>query len=569
MPPLNLADILKGDAQQAQQLFTALAQINGVEPSAYRAKLAAQLFAPIYLPESLHPELRLLMAPLQAQFEAALSCGDGFYLDQQQWLRQLASWLHREACHWYPAEDKASQGFVQDLQRICELALAGNGEAVIAALNEVEQAAAKQEKRTALLVQRLCETERTQLRMIAAEAQVLRTLNQHLANRPFPQSLQPHLNTTLKAELQHLVLNHPDPGEYERQPMWQLWQRLLPVLGQTFSGAEVVVEDQHLYTHIPLLLDKLESSLKIATVNPLAYEQWVELLSEQLLAAIKKQVGECELLPELSGGGAANALTSVTPALMAQLDQFAVGDWFIYHSEDNQALRCQLALKEPELDQLLFVGRNGRKVLSKSVKDFAVCISTGIAVPLARADLSELLNLFLEPCVKQANSIVVKVEQANAAAQREQAAAAQAQQKQRQKLRQDAAKKAIAEAHALSAAKAQQDKLRREADAKAAVQDVEINQQRALNQVNELQVGAWMMVVGADGAADVRCKLSVILSSADKYIFVDDLGRKHGEYGRAALVQLLAAERAKITHKGNNFEDQLAKVIRGIRRDTA
>ena len=67
----------------------------------------------------------------------------------------------------------------------------------------------------------------------------------------------------------------------------------------------------------------------------------------------------------------------------------------------------------------------------------------------------------------------------------------------------------------------------------------------------------------------MRAKLSVIISSTGKYIFADQVGRKLAEYTRLQLVALTIEGHIKVLRNGDNFEDQLAKVIRGLRRDVS
>jgi len=48
---------------------------------------------------------------------------------------------------------------------------------------------------------------------------------------------------------------------------------------------------------------------------------------------------------------------------------------------------------------------------------------------------------------------------------------------------------------------------------------------------------------------------------------VDNLGRKLAELQREQLVQALLNNQLRLLRQGDNFDDQLAKVIRGLRKD--
>ena len=88
----------------------------------------------------------------------------------------------------------------------------------------------------------------------------------------------------------------------------------------------------------------------------------------------------------------------------------------------------------------------------------------------------------------------------------------------------------------------------------------------AQQQVQALNVGAWVELL-SDNQQKQRCKLAVIIAASHKYIFVDNLGRKIAEYQREQLIQDYLTEKIIFINNGDKFEDQLAKVIRGLRKD--
>jgi len=65
----------------------------------------------------------------------------------------------------------------------------------------------------------------------------------------------------------------------------------------------------------------------------------------------------------------------------------------------------------------------------------------------------------------------------------------------------------------------------------------------------------------------VRCKLAVIIAATGKYIFSDNIGRKVAEFQREQLVQALLNNQLTLLNNGDSFDDQLVKVIRGLRKD--
>ena len=449
-----------------------------------------------------------------------------------------------------------------------------------------------------MLESRLCETELANLKLESAEARVADAINRNLAQRPLPTELHNSIAVTLKSELQYWAFN-TSPDELPQLPLWKSWQRLLPALGQLFTSEGNQVDDQLLYEQIPLVLAELEHSLQYPNSNAQAYEQFVAQLNRCLMSAIQKQPQECTLFPELDHPGSpSDAHTHIPKTLLQQTERINVGDWIVFSGADNSSendIRCKLAFKNPELDQLLFVDHTGRKVMNKNTKDFALCLSTGIARPLPAAEIANIIQGCISPLIERAKRSVqaqllaqknkaeqvvralIAQQQAAAEAAERERAAEQARMEQQLEARRAAARKAMMEARALA-----DEKMRRAAEQAAETERQRIEQaasqaaetiakqQQATQSVSELQVGAWVEINSETNPNEkLRAKLSVIISSTGKYIFADQVGRKVAEHTREQLIAALVAEQIKVVRNGDNFEDQLAKVIRGLRRDVS
>ena len=575
--------------------------LNAIAPAEAHSKLRSQhaelLFARLIGGEQLHAALLPSVQPLLAAMQAQLQQSDDFFTQAQHPIRQLLRCLLDDASHWCPRDFKLNQTYVTKLETLIASAslcwpLAQSEWAPFEqALADFSAWIDTENKRAQMLEERLCNSELAELSLLSAQCRVIETLNQHLAERPLPLELHASIQSLLKSELQHCIVT-ADASQWQSAPFWKSWQKLLPALGQVFATETHEVDDQLLYSAIPGIISELERNGELTTSNPSAYQQWLAQLNLCLMHAIQKQPQECALfaaLPYPEGYSTSN--TRITPALLRQSEAIQQGDWLIFSGEDGDKIRCKLALKNPAADQLLFVDRTGRKVLIKSNKDFALCLSGGIVKALVQPQLDHVIHQFLTQLEQKALAAdaqrlaltmekaarAVKVLEAKQKAQSEAAELAkqEAQQHMEQQLdaRKAASRKAMAEARALAeqqernaraqqAAEQERQRLRAQQDAAAA------NAQLGAAQtaMNDLHVGAWLEIL-FDDASWVRTKLSVIISSTQKYIFVDTLGRKMAEYQRENLIELLATERARIIHKGDNFEDQLAKVIRGLRKD--
>lgn len=596
MPSFDVQVILRGDHHQLGEAIATLAMPQAAMSHAAmdRHQLATQIYRQLIA----HPQLDTQLLPLFAALEAGLTTqiaqDDCFYSDANHPLRRTLNAILPAASHWYGHNAKPSQQFYERLNNLLS-ALKVHWENNTASENTISdfcQWLASEDKRAALLESRLCETELGTQKLTIAQTRVVTLINNHLAQRPLPLELHSSIALSLTSELQYWAFNTP-AAELKELPLWTHWLRILPSLGQVFSQEHAPVNDQQLYSQIPALLTELERSLAQATNNSQAYQQLVDQLSQCLMMAIQKQPQPTALfiaLPLPNSQTGAN--TKVPLALLQATESVKQGDWILMRGEDNNAIRCKLAFKNPAIDQLLFVDHTGRKVMSKTNKDFALCLSTGLAQPLRLTSLSTIIEQQLTLLITQANQCVKaqllkqkqKAEALVRAFMAEQALLKEAVEQERtaelarlqaeQNARQAAADKALAEARLLAAAQqrraaaqaAEQQRINLEQKAAQAAETAQrANSAAAI--ADTLQVGAWLEMNNTAAGTSLRAKLSVIIGATGKYIFADQVGRKIAEYTREQLVQHFMSGQLKIVRNGDNFEEQLAKVIRGLRRD--
>lgn len=587
----NIAEILQGDSAQLDLLFTAAAA--PLESTSLRLQSAQTLLARVGTDDQFDPALQNEVAAIQQQCARLIATDNAFYCQADHPLRALLETLLQRGRHWYPRDNKASQQFLEKISALLNGEL--TAEALGARLASFQQWQDSEEKRAAMLEARLCEAELSHFKTLTAECKVLDLLNGALTQSALPQELASGL-LQLKSELQHCLLIGGNDS-----PFWKTWQRLLPLLGQIFSDTQ---DEQLIYRNVPILLNELERSLKLTTSNPEHYQLWVAGLCEHLIAVVKKQAQELITFSPLPYPEGHNQLDArVTQAVLQQGANLQQGDWILFKAEQGQ-IRCKLALKNPDVDQLLFVDNNGRKVMIKSPRELALCFSTGIAKPLPTTSLQELIARQLQEVrdAQQLNQAKRQVEEENlklkakVVAELEQKLELQKQvkareQQQRQLLaeraaRHAAAQKAMAEARALAEEKARrqaEQQLEKEKERERQVQ-LQFEQARererqlaaeaaeqlqrvqlANIQISALNLGARVELL-VDGEP-VPCKLAVIIAAAGKYIFVNNLGRKVAELHRDQLLQTLLDKQLTLLNNGDSFDDQLVKVIRGLRKD--
>lgn len=597
MSEFTLQAIVTGDSLQLSEVIASISAYEGLSPARLRIQLARHIISQFQQAPLWDAQLDAKLQPLWELIIAAISHDDEFFCAADHPMRELLGALLKGR-YWYPREGKPAQQFLDhylDMVSAASASLVNPDEIDTAALLKPPRRfcdwLTTEEKRAAMLESRLCETELANLKQISAETRVVDLLNKYLAHRALPTEIYPLISGTLKSELQCWAFTST-AEELAELPLWKSWNRLLPALGNLFAADENAVDDQHLYRQIPPIIAELERSSEFTINDQNSYQHFVQTLIGLLMAAIRKQTLEISIFTPLAqSAGQSSSNTRVPASLLQQTERIHPGDWFIFSSENNQALRCKLALKNPEVDQLLLVDHTGRKAMIKSHKDFALCLSTGIAKKLPEINIQQLIEQELPVWIERANKSVQaqllvqkqRAEQVVKAIIAQQQAAAEIAEKQRaendarmqQQLeaRRAAARKALAEARALADEQrrreaeqaAESERLRIEQAATLAAESL-ARQQSAQQTISELQVGAWLELT-IEGIQH-RAKLSVIIASTNKYIFADQVGRKVAEYHRDQLQELIAQDQIKVLRNGDNFEDQLAKVIRGLRRDT-
>lgn len=605
-----LEKIIRGDAAQLDQLFQAAAMPSPA--SVLRTHIAEKVCTFLLKPEQFDTALAPLIQKLQKMLAPLIAQEDSFYYSLENPLRCAINLLISRGSHWYPRESKSSQQFLDKLTALINIFEQNSHEQLVAATNDFQHWLDAEEKRSSMLESRLCETEINSFKTLNAECKVVDFINSALAQKPFPVDTQSGITVTLKSELLHSYFTTGDDN-----PFWKTWQRLLPSLGQVFvtiATPDMSVEDsQILYRTIPALLNELERSLSIHISNPESYRQWIHSLSEQLMLAIKKHPIQCDIFHELKyPEGFSNLNTRVTADLLQQSNTIQPGDWILFISEKEHIIRCKLALKNTETNQLLFVDNTGRKVMNKSIQDFAACIATGIARKMTSVNVDDtvsktiqaLIDLYQQKKIQgqakltatdtkisvelspegslkvspESKANVHVEEQAKPEPKEDSIQQKKLEEENKQRVVQElsarraAAQKALAEAAVIAEERSQravelklaQERERLQLEAEQAAENLQRIQLANIN-ISSLNLGARVELT-VNGEA-VRCKLAVIIAATGKYIFSDNIGRKIAEFQREQLIQALLNNQLTLLNNGDSFDDQLAKVIRSLRKD--
>lgn len=515
-----------------------------------------------------------------------------FYVDPRDPQRLVFDRLLRECAGWYANAGREGVQFYEAAMHAVKKSL--DEKAAGAALNEFLQFIDKQDARAKTLEQRCRESELGTAKIQRAQSQVAALLDE-LTGCSLPESVLHFLRTTLKSELQFILINQGDTVS-----AWQSWSAIIHRLPQVYPvlalEAEKPVEPElpnrtQLYRDAQIIVSLLDEYVTVSAANQHAYDEGVANFREQLFERLRgtAQALQCfELLStpdELTRAG-----VSVSPALLKKVAHLKAGDWFLFLNNDNQWLRCKLLLRPPEVESFVFVNRFGHRVLQKSVRDFSACLAAHIAKPLIiepyfpRAlaktvtKLQALLNR--NQTRRQTASPVISADpneyEQEAVELAEQTPVPESKTTGNEtavvshpaKDRNSAGAKALREARVLAklAVRRERREQRLAGDGVAASAGTP-SLAEALAQVDRVNVGAWFELQLGESSAHQRCKLVAIMRSVHTYIFTDRRGVKVAEYPREHLAQMLIATRARIISNGDNFEGQLSKVVMTLRRD--
>lgn len=539
-------------------------------------------------------------------------------------LLQFLTILLQQGCYWYPQSGKEGDAFYDGLvEAVDALILASRSEQLegtpdvdraTEAVKNLNTLVAKQQARAQMMAQRCRDSELGLAKIHRAQMQVIELL-EVLYGCFLPESLLQFVRTTLKGELQFILIN-----QGESATAWQSWMAIINRLPQIFPPAPAAGDQsiepeppnrQQLYRDVQIIVGLLDEHVTVSAASQQAYDEGVADMREHLfekLRAISVPLVIFEPLTvpdELSRVGA-----RVSPSLLKKVASLQVGDWFLFSNNDEQLIRCRLLLRPPEIDQLLFVNRSGHRVLLKSVQDFSACLATHIAQPLeSSGQLDQALLMTqkkLQLVIEQQHNLQKKADQAAANEQAVKAAAKKEVQRQKNQVEKDAlaaihtekmaadssrypilnrksaAQKAHQEARVLAKLEVRRERKVITAQVLAAGVEYEsvasptesvAYESKAISVdagqlVKSLHIGAWLELPQAGSNSAQRCKLVAIMRSNNTYIFTNRQGIKVAEYDQVSLADLLADAKARVVSNGDDFEGQLSKVVLTLRRDT-
>ncbi len=491
------------------------------------------------------------LASLLSQFQTAqLSLAYALKrepLDTEHLFFRVTSTLFEEMAHWYPADNKLLQkkhthitSLVHNLHRLID----ENSHTILTQLDKLLQewlaTQKKEQKKAHRIEQRLLESEAAQRAVTQAQVTIEILYQEHLAGSPLPSSVVEFIAEPLKHELRYLLINHG-----RGDPRYRLWEKLIKFLGWLFKSQKTIEQQRQLQLLLPEMMERLAEPLVFETCSQHDAELFVSELNHALFMTLQKVEIDCTTLP-ITAVDTIDAAPRVSLSRQSreQWSKIDLGDWFILQTDLGE-IRVKLLFEDGERGSLLFTNCFGHKALEKSKEDFLLCLASGVATPLKAVNHASVLESASDQCEQLLTQL--KADTAELALQQ-------------QRLRQ-AAEKARQEAEQLTQLAAH----KHPSQTAHSVNLTQQQRQSITESLNTLKTGDWIELKSAEGEWQ-RGKLAVHLLSSDKYIFSNRFGEKMAELTKDELITAIATDQMKIHGGGSNFEDQLAKVVKSLRK---
>ncbi|MBU2884396.1 DUF1631 domain-containing protein [Gilvimarinus agarilyticus] len=457
---------------------------------------------------------------------------------------------------WYNGLGASGRKFVERVELLCG-AMQSDTSVWAQALEDFNKLGDRELDKAAMLAERMQVSELGRIRAATAQQKVTDIYNHVVARRMLPESALVFIEEVILPSLQFALINGDD-HDSERN----FWERSLRLLVWALNPEKSEEDRQAFFQKGPALLSQLETAKANQVCTPDVYQSHLDDLSTQVITLLKGQTIDTVEAAKKQESEDAESLKQLQTG--AAQHQFASGDW-IEFNDGQQRLRCQFLMQAPGTDKLLFVNRNGHKVLQKSVAEIAACFDAGIAHEIPHLPV-------LSAALTAVNARMGQLQQ-------QLEARAQVKQLERQRLERKAleikqakakvqAERKVAEAKARAEAeRLAQEKIERERQEREQqeAEQREAKEQAMRDLIDQLTLGTWADLPTEAGKT-VRCKLAVSLRSTGKYIFVDRVGTKVAELKYDELLEFLLQGKAVFYQPEQGFENRLENIVRGLRR---
>lgn len=525
--------LLQMGPARGEELIAALESSLGYPLPAVQAgrlSLAGEAFQAFCRQSLFHPELAQALRRHCSGFLLAALDTPGWLLDREHPLHALARLIAAQGAGWYPGHVRAGEVADTLVDWLQALTAGDTPEAVLERARGWQSQVAKRQQ---VLTSRLAESELGGLKLARVRERVAGTVSRLVAGRQLPDFMIRQIMDEWLPGLQWLLLQQGEQGP-EWPEVTRLFGLLIWSLQPDLAKGPSVEKWQRVSTEVRQALpDVLPRFIRDDNAR--------SQIEEQVAVAHLALQGGREMayasLPDLEGASLLDAVDAqLSRDLLDEINNLSEKTWF----SDTDGSRFRLLLKDATYQQLVFVNQAGVKAFSDSFEGFALKLSTGDV----RALTGQSDSLWA--------LVVARIEVLRADAK------ALATRRQQQAEREKARQQALAEAQELELAR--QEEAAREASA-ATVREAQ-QRQRLRLKISGLPLGAWLDFAGSDG--NRRLKLTVILPSSGKYVFVDEQGGNRQSLSRDELLENLLAGTVSFISEDQRFDDTLDRLVNGL-----
>lgn len=419
----------------------------------------------------------------------------------------------------------------------------------------------KEFQRGELLASRISQAERERWIRNQSRQIVQHNVNTVLQRANMPDAVEALLKGPWATSLHQTLLQHG-----LNSPQWQQLFQFADRVLDSVQPPATEAERHHLFKLIPRIPGLLRKQLVSISADEI--DQWIatlEALHLTLLTGGTLVLHAAAPLPLVDAHGNGTAVNS---ALIQQITCIHEGQWLVYHTEQDDALLCRLAVKLEDAGQLLFVNVFGAKTLQKSFAEFAYLLaSKHIHLLNTDSNFSQCVRDTLDQFLLMHR--FHQMLQLDAAEwRRKEQQRLQRETQRRQHAQQKAKQEAEQRAHQQQAEHAQRVRQQQEAAKRQRLQAMEDALAQARQDshahLDTLTVGAWLSLDRPEPVQ--RCKVAAILNKGELFILVNREGIKVAEWSRQRLHDALLAGDVSVLENGERFGNSLATLIKQLRQ---
>jgi hypothetical protein len=352
--------------------------------------LVAMLFECILVDRNLPDALKALIGSLQIPMLKVAVLDKSYFSRSCHPARRLLNEIATAAIGWGESDDPARDSLYLRIEQVVQRLLndfVDDPAIFCEVLADFLAFTSDERRRSELLEQRIRDAEEGRARTERARQRVEQVLNQALVGKVLPQGVVVFVQQAWSQVLLLTCIKHGDQSAEWHKDVQTMAQLIWSV--QRHDDPEASLR---LLALVPGLLKSLRDGLSASAFDPFATGEFfseLETLHVQLFQRPGQTPGRLvdtpvliEVLEEIvlrnaDEGPVETAVLPADDAGLLQVDQLQLGGWVEFQEDQENTLRCKLAVIIDATDKYIFVNRTGMKVLERSRTRLALELRRG------------------------------------------------------------------------------------------------------------------------------------------------------------------------------------------------